>query len=585
MLHVFAVTNLILSGFAAPQQPMAPEVWQGDLDLGPAKVTLTLRVTPDEAGPKVLLSRKGAAAAIAVESFRIEGDAVTFEVTPLMASFSGKRSKDGMSVVGTWKQSGQELPLTFRRADSTDAPPEPEAVEVWQGTLQAGPRTLVLRFRIFEPVDGKPAAKFDSLTEGAMGMAATAEKKDGRLFFEVGLLQAKFEGKLNDAGRRAEGNWIQGAARLPLVFERVDGKKAVAAAAAAAVPAAPPRPQTPTGPFRYRVEEQIIPNEEDGVTLSGTLTLPRAEGRYPVAVLISGSGPQDRDETLFHHKPFLVIADYLTRQGIGVFRFDDRGVGKSTGDFSTATSEDFARDVRAIVASLRKHPAVDPDKVGLIGHSEGGLIGPMVAAADPKIAFLVLLAGPGVSGADILRDQGKRVAMAEGVAEADLARDEQLREILFAELLSAPPDADGRKLVERAVEKFLAQLPEGEREAARLTPLQMAQLQQLGSPWFRFFLQHDPAKVLENVHCPVLAINGEKDVQVWHEINLPAIVSALKKGGNHQIRAVRIPSLNHLFQRAESGAVSEYNEIKQTMAPEVLDLMSGWIQQVVGSKK
>ncbi len=348
------------------------------------------------------------------------------------------------------------------------------------------------------------------------------------------------------------------------------------------------RPQTPMPPYRYRVKNVRFENKAAKIHLAGTLTLPRLPDRieedtpaptYAAVVLITGSGPQDRDETLLQHKPFLLIADHLTRNGFAVLRFDDRGVGASGGDFSKATSADFATDVRAAVEFLRSRDDIDASKIGLVGHSEGGLIAPMLAAEDSDIGFIVLLAGPGVSGFEILKDQVGRIARAEGAPEPVVKMNTNLQVALTDRIRKAPDDADAGKLVDEGIKAWLQTVPENQRAFVTPPKSQIELLTaQLASPWFRFFLKHDPAQVLKQVACPVLAINGERDLQVWHEQNLPAIVAALKQGGNRNFRAVQLPGLNHLFQRSATGKVSEYGDLEQTMANEVLDLVTNWLQ-------
>lgn len=568
MLHAVSLLTLLCLAPAGPQDAGDTQIWQGAMDIGQATVTLQIRATRTADGWKaVFRAVTPPGPEFDAESFTVQGKAVEISIPRIMATYSGKLNAAGDAIEGVWKQAGQEFPLQLRL---TMTAPDPTPVEVWKGEITAGERTLELQFRVFEDADGKRTAVFDSLTENVRGLPAQYASANGRLTLSVDLLKAKFEGQLNESGDAADGKWIQGG-QIPATFTRT---------ADYTEPEPPRRPQTPTEPFRYRVNEVTFENKQDGVTLAGTLTLPRSAGRHAAAVLISGSGPQDRDETIYGHKPFLVIAHELTNAGIAVLRFDDRGVGQSTGNFGTATSEDFADDVRAAVAFLRKHPDVDPNRVGLIGHSEGGLIAPMVAATDKKLAFAVLLAGPGVTGLEILRDQSQRIAKAEKLPPALIERDMQLREAIVAAVLSAKPDADGGAVVEKAIADFIRALPEDQRASAAPNDLQLQQYKQLGTPWFRFFLTYDPATNLRKVQCPILAVNGEKDLQVWHEINLPAIVNALRAGGNDSFRAVRLPSLNHLFQRAGSGAVSEYNEIEQTIAPEVLDLMRSWVLKV-----
>lgn len=566
-LRLVALLLLFPIGLFAQTAP-ADQEWEGSLDVAGTTLTIRVKAQLTDSGWKATLRRVNPdGPEIAADTFQVEGDSVRLEVkTGLTANFVGKLNEAGTEIVGTWKQAGKELPLTFRRVG------EERLVEAWKGTLVAGPQTLEFQFRVLETAEGKRLAKFDSLSEKVTGLAAEVTRTAKSVVFAAPGLNARFEGELNAVGDVAEGDWIQGPGRFPMKFERVAG--------ASTVPAepAPRRPQTPAPPFRYEVEEVTFRNEADDVTLAGTFSRPSDDQPHAAVVLISGSGPQDRDETIFNHKPFLVIADELTKAGIAVLRFDDRGVGKSTGDFAQATSADFANDVRAAVRFLRSHASVNKAQIGLIGHSEGGLIAPMVAAVDPEIAFLILMAGPGVNGFEILKDQGPRLAVAEGMPMEAVDADSKLREAIAGAVRNAPKSADGYEVVEQAVDQYVAGFPESEQAHVRPAPAQVEAFKQLGTPWFRFFLTYEPATSLSQVRCPVLAINGENDLQVWHETNLPAIVNALKAGGNTDFRAVRFPALNHLFQRSRTGAVSEYNQIEQTIAMEVLDLMRNWIK-------
>lgn len=420
----------------------------------------------------------------------------------------------------------------------------------WYGTLKTPGKPLPVVFHI--KADG--TATLDSPAQQAMGLAATATVVDGRVKLTLQAIPAAFEGTVTADGRSLVGMWGQNGGGLPLTMTRT---------APSAAPA-PRRPQTPLPPFDYRAEEVSYVNPASGLKLTGTLTLPRGQGPFPVAVLITGSGPQDRDETLFDHKPFLVIADALTRRGVAVLRVDDRGVGGSqAGDSAKATSADFATDVEAGVAFLRGRKDIDPDRIGLIGHSEGGVIGPMVAAKDPKIAFLVLLAGTGVSGDKVLSAQAHDMALASG-ASSDAARKQGETVEAATQLVRAQPDAASAKA--RIVD-LLKGLGAPQQVAE-------AQGQMLTAPWFRYFITLDPTVALGQVRCPVLALNGEKDRQVSATQNLPAIKAALVHSPD--VTTTALPGLNHLFQTAKTGSITEYAKIEETIAPVALATIVDW---------
>jgi uncharacterized protein len=391
----------------------------------------------------------------------------------------------------------------------------------------------------------------------------------GALSAELPQAELSFVVTENDEFTKLIGEMHQGLV-FEIQFDRVDAIAELV------------RPQNPEEPYPYDSRE-VTSLHPDGHLLQGTLTIPRGRGPFPCAVLISGSGLQDRDESLMGHKPFLVIADYLTRNGIAVLRFDDRGVGGSVmeniKEVKDDTSEDFATDVEVMVRAARMHPYIDNRRVGLIGHSEGGIIGPMVALDDAKIAFVVMLAGPGVAGCELLPVQQARLlqstgadqALVEGVAHASMsfyemmgagASEDELREQM-ADLVKIQFSVQG---IQMSPELFLQAINEG--------------LETMRLPWMQFFLFHDPAPVLAKIDCPVLAMNGTKDVQVDSVQNLSAI-EEVKDTFNRDITIVELDGLNHLFQPATTGSVGEYAQIETTFDPEALAIMAEWIVEVI----
>lgn len=335
--------------------------------------------------------------------------------------------------------------------------------------------------------------------------------------------------------------------------------------------ASPRRPQEPRKPYPYREEDVSYKNQAQGNTLAATLTIPAGKGPFPAVVLITGSGPQDRDESLMGHKPFLVLSDYLTRKGIVVLRADDRGVGKSTGEFSGATTADFATDTEAGIAYLKTRPEVNPKLIGLVGHSEGGVIAPMIAARRSAVAFIVMLAGPGVPGDEIIVKQAELLAQSVGKSRQEAAKAaEKQRKILNIVKEDVDPDSLDKQLHEEL---------SGELSGAQISAI----LRQMNIRWLRYFLTYDPALALGKVTCPVLALNGSKDLQVPPDQNLPPIRKALAVGGNKNFEVDELPGLNHLFQTAKTGAPAEYSEIEETISPMVLEKIAAWILKVASS--
>ena len=438
---------------------------------------------------------------------------------------------------------------------------------IWQGKLKVPGTELSIVFKISQNPEGTLTATLDSPDQGVTGIPVEEVIfKDNTLHLEVKSVGGVYEGKVSEDFLVIEGEWKQSGGTFPLTLKRVD--KAVEIL----------RPQVPKKPYPYIEEEVAYENKEAGITLAGTLTLPSGKGPSPVVLLISGSGPQDRNETIYNHHPFLVLADYLTRQGIAVLRVDDRGVGESTGDFSQATSVDFASDVLAGIEYLKTRKEINPEQIGLIGHSEGGLIAPMVAVKSPDVAFIILMAGTGLTGEEILYLQGALISRAMGVSEEDIAKNRQFNEKIFSVIKE---EKDKKNAEERLRQMFMEDWEkmsdEKKEQIGDPEVFLEAQLKSLLSSWLKFFLTYDPKPTLNKVKCPVLAINGEKDLQVPPKENLSAIEEALKVGGNQNYTIKELPGLNHLFQTAQTGLPAEYAKIEETISPVALKIISDWI--------
>ena len=336
----------------------------------------------------------------------------------------------------------------------------------------------------------------------------------------------------------------------------------------------PVRPQEPKPPFPYQIEEVKFQNGP--INLAGTLTLPPGNGPFPAVLLISGSGLQDRDETVFGHKPFWVLADHLSRTGIAVLRVDDPGIGKSAPHPEPPTTADFATDVEAGVTFLKRDDRIGT--VGLIGHSEGGIIAAIVASRRDDIGFVVLMAGPGVPGAELLLKQNERIFDGMGIVGERKETLLTLLDRLFTTLTSDMTEDEMRQQVDEIVRKQfeINGIPPAQQDETQV----QAAVEQVLNPWMRYFLAFDPRPALEAIRVPVLALNGELDVQVDAEQNLTAIDAAIEKGGNHNVTLHRLPKHNHLFQRAKTGLVNEYAVIEETISPEVLDLIRDWVVSV-----
>jgi pimeloyl-ACP methyl ester carboxylesterase len=431
----------------------------------------------------------------------------------------------------------------------------------WLGALNAnGGLKLRIALRVAKDSGGKLSAKLDSLDQNAVDLPVAVIEQNGlAVKFEMAQPKASFEGALNPAGSELSGTWRQGAASLPLTFHRVDS-----------IPV-DSRPQTPQKPYPYTEEEVSYENKQGAAKLAGTLTIPPGAGPFPAVLLITGSGQQDRDEALLGHRPFLVLADHLTRRGIAVLRVDDRGIGGSTGDFLNSTTADFASDVVAGVEFLKSRgKQIDPRKIGLIGHSEGGTIASMVAARTPDVAFFVMMAGTGVPGGEVSLAQAEAISRSAG-APADVIEKNQERQRRVLAIVKEESDPKARFDKLQALAEQIAAEVHGSASAMK------AQFQAAASPWFRFWIMYDPASSLEKLTCPVLALDGSLDLQVPPAVNLPAIGKALEKGGNADYEIVKLPKLNHLFQTARTGRMDEYGKIEETIAPVALETISNWI--------
>lgn len=462
----------------------------------------------------------------------------------------------------------------------------------WEGSVEL-PGGQKLSFEVSLEKD---SGTISIPAQGAKDLALTGITVGEKITFTLALpnaaANAVWEFTASKDGKTAEGVLKQMGQQFPSTMR---------ALAAGEVAKGSNRPQEPKAPFPYKSEDVTItvgtPNaspgpegEPKGHTLSGTLTIPEGKGPFPGVILVSGSGPQDRDEQLLGHKPFLVLADHLTRKGIAVLRYDDRGVGQSTGDFAKGTSDDLAEDALAAIKFLASRPDVNPAQVGIVGHSEGGLIAPMVAATSDVPKFLVLLAGPGMPGADLLVLQGRLISEAGGVSKEDAARNaESSRKLL--EMIREGKSADEvRAAFRQAIEEELATGPRtkdtpAEERAKQAEEMATQQASALSSPWMKRFLQIDPTIALAKVKVPVLALNGEKDLQVPPKENLAGIEQALKAGGNTRFTMKELAGLNHLFQTCTTGSPSEYADISETFAPAALQAVSDWILETTGKPR
>lgn len=443
--------------------------------------------------------------------------------------------------------------------------------QIWDGTLDVGVK-LRLRVVIQQETDGSQKATLFSIDQrNASFLTDTLTLNDQWLKFSIKKIRGEFEGKLNSDKTKAEGTWTQNGRSTPLTLQKLEGAAKQEPIKGTWVS----RPQRPKEPFPYQSQNVKFASEASGVTLGGTLTIPEKQ-THAAVVLVSGSGQQDRDESLAGHKPFLVLADHLSRNGIAVLRYDDRGIGESNGDPATATSQDFAKDTAGAITFLAEHPKLKNVKLGIIGHSEGGLIAPIVANQDQRVKFNVLLAGPGIDGGKIILSQVKAIAEKAGQPAAAIEASMKLQQELLDVVRNNSDKADLQSDFAVAIDRYVEQLPDAQKKLAR-DQLE-AGVARLSLPWTRYFITYDPAPELSKNTCPTLALLGGKDLQVTVAANQSALQSALDENGVQGNELVVWENANHLFQAAETGMPGEYGEIQQTIMPKVLEKITSWIQ-------
>lgn len=439
----------------------------------------------------------------------------------------------------------------------------------WSGTIQSKTMSAFIVFRIEKDTANIYSGMLDSPDQFAFDIKFGKIKyENDSVFFSVPVISANYKAIVKDSVMK--GTWRQSGMKFSLNMRRDTTYKKPEFN----------RPQEPKPPFPYKEEEIAFENKKAGVKLAGTLTLPEHSNLVPVVIMITGSGPQDRNEELLKHKPFLVIADYLTRNGIAVLRFDDRGVGKSTGTFSKANTADFASDVNAAVKYLRKRKDIDRKNIGLIGHSEGGMIAPMVASSNRYVSFIVLLAGPGVKIDDLMLKQLELISKDYNMSDSIINLTKAINSDAFHVIQSEPDQNKAAEKIRAVYSMHLKNYNEEQKKEMGLSGVATeSAIIQYMSPWFRYFLNFNPEQYLSRVKCPVLALNGEKDHQVYSKDNLAAIQKALENAKNKDYTVQEMPGLNHLFQTCKSCTLKEYAQLEETFSPAALQIITAWIKK------
>lgn len=438
----------------------------------------------------------------------------------------------------------------------------------WSGKAKRGDKEITFVFNIkkegtnYSSVMNVPTFRVSGIK------TATTTFSNGKLTIDGSNVGMSYVANFNTKLQQFEGMYKEGGIEMALNLKK-----------GAVEIADQRRPQEPVKPYPYYEEEVEFKNAAANITLAGTLTLPNKNGTFPVVILISGSGPQDRDESFMGHKPFLVLANHLTKQGIGVLRFDDRGQGASTGDFSNATTEDFSKDVLSAIMYLKNRTDIDVNNIGLIGHSEGGIIAPLAANNSKDVAFMVLLASTGISGAELSVMQSK--TLREFPVKDEVAYEKNARKAIA--IVTSDKSASEIKVELTAhynnfLRPILTSLNVPEKNIKTYIE---SQVNTSIKPWSRYFLKYNPADEIEKLQIPVLSLNGSKDTQVDAKINQDGIRQALIKGKNEEYKIVELENLNHFFQECETGRMDEYRKIEETFSPIALKEISNWILEYI----
>lgn len=443
----------------------------------------------------------------------------------------------------------------------------------WQGKLNVGTELRIV-FHITENASGGWTATMDSPDQSAFGLKCDTTIITGSdITVRMNKFNASYSGKLNNDST-IDGTFKQGA-ELPLALKKTE--KSIERK----------RPQEPKAPFPYRSEDVEYDNANHSLHYGATITIPEGKGPFPTALLITGSGAQNRDEELMGHKLFLVIADALTRNGIAVLRVDDRGVGKSTGTFSEATSADFAKDVNASLDYLLSRPEVDKKKLGLIGHSEGGMIAPMVGNERSDIDFIILLAGPGIKITDLMAKQNAAILSSVGISQAAIDAYTPLYKDLLTTIIKSGDTTNLSNIFNEKIETWARNTDSSYLKSLGLddekgrSEITKSTIPVFTSKWFRYFLNFDPQPYLKKLNCKVLALNGDKDIQVIADPNLAGIEAALKKSKAKKVTIKKMAGLNHLFQACNKCTIAEYGELEETFSPAALKEMNEWLDKNV----
>jgi pimeloyl-ACP methyl ester carboxylesterase len=454
----------------------------------------------------------------------------------------------------------------------------------WQGNLNVQGNSIPIVFHIIKDSSNNLAASFDSPSQHAFNLLCNAViVKEDSVILMMESINGKYTGKLSADKKQMTGTWHQGGGSLALDVNKTSETVVIKTQN---------RPQTPKPPYPYHSEDVEYFNADKSLQYGATITYPSTTEnnktkKFPSIILITGSGQQDRDETIFGHKSFAVIADYLTKKGYLVLRVDDRGIGKSTGNFAKSTTADFVKDVEVSLDFLEQQPQVDKNKIGLLGHSEGGMIAPVVADARKEINFIVLLAGPGIPITQLMKEQVEAVAASSGKSPELTKITGQLYSIFTEEINKNEDSTTTHNNIKNKLIVFAQNSDTATRSAMGFNDLTTIDknitdgIERFTTPWLKYFLAFNPQPYLEKLHCKVLALNGSKDVQVIPESNLAGIKASLKKSKSPKYDVIEIPGLNHLFQTCIKCSPDEYGDLEESFSPKALDIIGNWLDKNV----
>lgn len=443
---------------------------------------------------------------------------------------------------------------------------------IWEGKINSGIDLRVI-FLLEKDAGNGFIATMDLPDNGIKGIISkdVVVDKDS-LVINIKEFHGTYSGKLIDQNTIA-GNWKQGST-VALQLYKIEKRQKLY------------RPQTPMPPFSYKSENVLYSNENNSIRYGATITMPFGEGPFPAVVLITGSGQQNRDEEIAEHKPFAVIADFLTRNGFAVLRVDDRGMGQTTGDVFSATTLDFANDINTALNYLLSRNEIDKGRLGLIGHSEGGMIAPMLASKRKDISAIVLLAAPGRNNMDLLIEQNEAIQKANGIPETYVKEYIDLYSSLLLLIRNTTDMKITRNAITDTVDSWLKKTSKdiiiattGINDDQKRIRYIDGMVAVSGSPWFQYFLRYNPQDYLEKLRCNVFALNGKKDIQIISKSNLSGIGEALKRSEAKHYKIKEYEELNHLFQKCKACTINEYGVLEETFSVEALNDISIWLKE------